>query len=186
MTSEVDVSELRAYVSSLELVISSLVVTHHDKTLLASKLAEVALSLHPGGAQTAHGSPQASAANYDTVMSYARLAEDALGHDYQRADGHRTPRCCAAHLFRERVSKTDEALLTAVRLLVAADGSHRALQCAISSRCRPTVFGPQMPTASTTTRTKNQMNVNVGTSPLGRKYVAMIATQSEVEMRLTE
>lgn len=92
MTDEMGVSELRAYVSSLELVISSLVVTHHDKALLASELAEVALSLHPGGADAAHVSPHASDANYDTVMSYARLAKDALGHDYQRVDGHRAPR----------------------------------------------------------------------------------------------
>lgn len=92
MPDELGVSELRAYVSSLELVISSLVVTHHDKALLASRLAEVALSLHSGGTAAARVSPQASAANYDTVMSYARLAKDALGHDYQRAGGHCAPR----------------------------------------------------------------------------------------------
>lgn len=92
MTDEMGVSELRAYVSSLELVISSLVVTHNDKALLASKLAEVALSLHPGGTAAARVSPQASGANYDTVMSYARLAKDALGHDYRRVDDPCAPR----------------------------------------------------------------------------------------------
>lgn len=90
MTDEAGVSDLRAFVGSLELVISSLVVTHHDKAQLASRLVEVAHLIHanPGGAPTRPG--HAHQADYDTVMSFAQLAQQSLESEYRRAE-HRAP-----------------------------------------------------------------------------------------------
>lgn len=91
MTDEAGVSDLRAFVGSLELVISSLVVTHHDKAQLASRLVEVAHLIHasPGGAPTRPGSEHQ--VDYDTVMSFAQLAQQSLESEYWRTEHRAQP-----------------------------------------------------------------------------------------------